>query len=345
MRNVFHVTNYRWLWSVILIMAFIRTHFYDVYGQSNDVSGQNRAYLPLVLRNYCTPQVLPRINAPRFNGKILFEQTAIAWFGKVSPSQNYADIRVGYNANELFVYLAVFDRSLWYDEYPSSERLTQWDAVTLSLDTSGGDSLSTSSWRFVAQLYGEPSPLRRAAYRGSTVGWQKVNILFEAQPGWRGNALNDDRDTDRGWAMGFTIPFASLGLTSAPTQDSIWRMAVILHDRDSRDGLPLPDQFWPAQLNEINNLNCWGFLTFGLPSYPVGNAWSGSVLIRRPTQNSPLVPDADVGGTTSNQCPGEDNHIWAEWGNRNYGRSPDFNIQNQSDVADWPCFAKYYITF
>ncbi len=34
-----------------------------------------------------------------------------------------------------------------------------------------------------------------------------------------------------------------------------------------------------------------------------------------------------------------------EWANRNYGDHPDFKIQNQPDVADWPCFAKYYITF
>ncbi len=29
-------------------------------------------------------------------------------------------------------------------------------------------------------------------------------------------------------------------------------------------------------------------------------------------------------------------NYWNEWANRNYGDRPEFNIQNQSDVADWP---------
>ena len=28
-----------------------------------------------------------------------------------------------------------------------------------------------------------------------------------------------------------------------------------------------------------------------------------------------------------------------------YSQHADFNIQNQSDVSDWPCFSKYYVTF
>ncbi|MFV9505128.1 MAG: DNRLRE domain-containing protein [Oscillochloridaceae bacterium umkhey_bin13] len=38
--------------------------------------------------------------------------------------------------------------------------------------------------------------------------------------------------------------------------------------------------------------------------------------------------------------------FWTEWGtsSRDAGRG-DFNIQNQSDLADWPCFSKYYVTF
>ena len=301
-------------------------------------------YLPLVMKGWCAPETLPRINAPRFVGSIPFEQTAIAWFGRVSPTQNYADIRVGTNATELYVYVAIFDRALWYDETPTRDTLTQWDAVTLLLDTGDGAALSSSSWRFVAQLYGEPSPGQRAAYRGSASGWQPTGVAFGAVPGWRGNALNNDDDSDRGWAMGFTIPFTSLGLTGAPPGGTSWRMAVILHDRDSRAGPPLGDQSWPPSAS-LNSPGCWGFLNFGLPAYRSNASPRGSLVIRRPTQGSPLVPDADVGGTIANQCPGDEHHIWNEWGNRNDGRAPDFNIQNQSDVADWPCFAKYYVTF
>jgi hypothetical protein len=313
------------------------------YAVQSDISASTTIYLPLVSKASC-PADLPRINAPRFSGAIPFTQTAIAWFGKVSPTQNYTDIRVGYNANELYVYLAIFDRHLWYDDNPTPQTLTQWDAVTLLLDTSGGTALSPASWKIVAQLYGDPSPQRRAVYRGGATGWQATSIPFNAVPGWRGNALNDNSDTDRGWAMGFTIPFSSLGLSSAPPDGTSWRMAVIVHDRDTRTGPPIGDQFWPPQ-GSLDSPGCWGALNFGLPSYQTSVTPTGSVTIRRPTERSPLVPDADVGGAITNQCPGDENHIWNEWGNRNYGRAPDFNIQNQSDIADWPCFAKYYVTF
>ncbi|PMP73212.1 MAG: hypothetical protein C0183_23200 [Roseiflexus castenholzii] len=313
------------------------------YAGQNGISAEHTVYLPLVTRSGCAAEP-PRINAPKFTGAIPFERTAIAWFGRVSPTQNYTDIRVGYNAAELFVYLAIFDRHLWYDESPTPQTLTQWDAVTLLLDTSGGAAVSPSSWKFVAQLYGERSSQRRVVYRGSATGWQQTSVAFDALPGWRGNALNDNSDSDRGWAMGFTIPFSSLGIASAPPDGTSWRMAVIVHDRDTRAGPPIGDQAWPPQ-TPLETPACWGVLNFGVPVYQTSATPTGSLIVRRPTERSPLVPDADVGAAIANQCPGDENHIWNEWGNRNYGRAPDFNIQNQSDVADWPCFAKYYVTF
>jgi hypothetical protein len=33
------------------------------------------------------------------------------------------------------------------------------------------------------------------------------------------------------------------------------------------------------------------------------------------------------------------------WGDANYAGYDQINIQNQADVADWPCFSKFYITF
>lgn len=312
---------------------------------SSAAAEQRSVYLPLVGNPGCSAEALPRLNAPGFTGAIPFEQMAIAWFGAVSSSQNYTDIRVGYNATTLWVYLAIFDRRLWYNTSPTPETLTQWDAVTLLLDTANGSSLSTFSWKFVAGLHWwEPSENYRAAYRGSTDGWQSISIPFQAQPGWRGNAPNDDTDDDRGWVMSFTIPFSSLGLAGAPAQGTTWKLAVILHDRDAAAGPLLPTQSWPPAI-ATESPACWGQLRFGLPTYQTSTPPSGSLSIRRPTQNDPSVPDADVGSAISNQCPGDPDHIWNQWGNLNYGLAPDFNIQNQSDVADWPCFAKYYITF
>jgi hypothetical protein len=57
-------------------------------------------YLPLI---QSPEKINQRINAPFFAGDILFSETGIFWFGLVNPSDNYADVRVGYNPSELFV--------------------------------------------------------------------------------------------------------------------------------------------------------------------------------------------------------------------------------------------------
>ncbi len=290
--------------------------------------------------------LMRRVNAPFFSDDIPFEQMAIFWFGRLSESSNYADVRVGYNQEKLTVYLAVFDRHLWYDETPTTETLTDWDAATLLLDLNPATGmLSGGSYRFVAQLSDDSSADHRATYQGGGGGWQLRAIDIATKPGWRGESLNDNRGTDRGWAMTFDIPFAALGLSAAPAIGSEWRLGLLLHDRDERNEAPHPVQIWPETLQSDRPAS-WGWLRFGLPNYIAPNiSATGEVLIRRERQTDPTVPDADVGGAIANQCPGDDDHIWNEWANRNYGKASDFNIQNQSDVSDWPCFAKYYVTF
>ncbi len=287
-----------------------------------------------------------RVNAPFFAGDIAFEQMGIFWFGHLSETSNYADVRIGYNQNGLSIYVAAFDRRLWYDETPSTDTLTDWDAITLLVDTNpGGNALSTSTYRFVAQFSGDPSASYRAAYQGSAQGWQVKTLAFDTKPGWRGNKLNNDTDSDRGWAMAFTIPFSTLGLNAAPAAGSEWRLALQLHDRDGAVQTLEPVQTWPETLQRDAPAT-WGSLRFGLPGYArPTSAATGQTQIRRPTELDASVPDADVGSTITNQCPGNDTHIWNDWANRNTGNAPDFNIQNQSDIADWPCFAKYYVTF
>lgn len=288
-----------------------------------------------------------RVNAPFFAGDVAFEQMAIFWFGYLSETSNYADVRVGYNQSGLTVYVAAFDRYLWYDESPSAETLTDWDAVTLLINTDTETSILTdSAFRFVAQLSTAPSADHRSSYRGSAGNWQIASLPFDTLPGWRGEALNNNNGTDRGWAMTFTIPFSTLGLSAAPpTTGSEWRLALQLHDRDGRTEAPQPVQVWPETLQRDQPAT-WGRLRFGLPIYtPPVIAPAGETIVRRPTQNDASVPDADVGSAITNQCPGDDSHIWNEWANRNYGSATGINIQNQSDISDWPCFAKYYVTF
>jgi hypothetical protein len=76
------------------------------------------------------------------------------------------------------------------------------------------------------------------------------------------------------------------------------------------------------------------------PSIPAEN----SVTIREGL-NGAHVADGEVGGGTT--CGGGLDY-WNQWGIQSQPGSTgntDFNIQNQSDIADWPCYAKYYITF
>jgi hypothetical protein len=81
-------------------------------------------FIPLLITNDPEASDLtattPRVNVPYFEGDIRYPETAVFWFGRVSPSDNYADVRVGYNDDFLYINLAVFDRLLWYDPEPVS---------------------------------------------------------------------------------------------------------------------------------------------------------------------------------------------------------------------------------
>jgi hypothetical protein len=106
--------------------------------QSND----HHLYLPVL---FSPLRQSPRINLPYFEDQVRYPETAIFWFGQVTPTENYADVRLGYTDQELFVHLTLFDRRLWYDLSPTMGTLTDWDAVTLYLNLTGsqGDAPST----------------------------------------------------------------------------------------------------------------------------------------------------------------------------------------------------------
>jgi outer membrane protein assembly factor BamB len=289
---------------------------------------------------------LPKVNVPFFSGEIPFPEMAVFWFGRITPTENFVDVRVGYNPQHIYIYVAVIDRLLWYDTTPSADDLTNWDAVTLYLSVAEANTIGPHAYRFVAQLnaFTENTADYQQGYRGtSTGGWTPVSINFTTEAGWRGNAPND-LENDRGWAMNFYIPFTSLGLSGRPASQTRWRLAVVVHDRDDPGGTPIPDKFWPPTFSSTNPLT-WGVLSFGLPTYTPPAATPGGTVTIRDMLNGAVVPDAGVGGTTPNLCPGDEEYIWNQWGNDNFGNEPDFNIQNQSDIADWPCFSKYYITF
>jgi hypothetical protein len=270
---------------------------------------------------------------------------AVFWFGQVSPDINSVDVRVGYDQEYLEVRLAVIDRRLWYDPSAAPGELTAWDSATLYIHT-GGDAAGVPgvrSYRFDAQLsWWESRAPYQAAFQGNGSGWSAAPVAFVTRTGWRGDEPNNNSD-DRGWSVRYVIPFSELGLTAAPPQGMVWGLGLVLHDRDNAGGSPLPDQAWPPNLVPSSPAT-WGQLFFGTPEYmPPPLTPAGTVLIRQGL-NGAVVVDADVGGSTT--CgnvawPG----FFPTWGSLNYAGRQFANIQNVGDVADWPCFSRYYVTF
>jgi hypothetical protein len=271
-------------------------------------------------------------------------QPTIFWLGKVDHTSNYADVRTSYRDDGLRVTVHVIDRMLWYDKNPSPATLTEWDAVTLYLHTgAAGEAPGTESHWFVAQLnQWQPRPNYQAAYRGNGYAWVAATTPFETSTGWRGGGLNDDRES-RGWFAQFLIPYSSLGFSGPPPAGTTWRMAVAVHDRDDAAGTPIPDTTWPEQINS-NIPATWGEMAFGLPVYSPPPSIPGEQIMIRHGLNGATVVDAHVGGHTDcgkDQWP----DYFAGWGAANYAGYSQINVQNQWDIADWPCFSKYFVTF
>jgi len=335
------------LLTIVLICSFIFYSPANARGSAPQAA-TNAIFIPMV-SNGSLSQNSVRINAPYFaDGAALhFNEAAIFWFGKVSSSENYADLRVAYDNTKLWVYLSTFDRYLWYATQPGASPITTWDSVTLQINLNGnvGSALATSAYRFDgAMSWFESRAAYQAAYRGQNSQWAAANLAFQTTAGYDG-WFNDNVKGSRGWAITFEIPFSSLGLIGRPADGSLWGISMLMHDRDSAAGPALADTTWPAAMQPVVP-STWAQLRFGLP--PTGaqsGTVTGSDLIRRDTVRGVNVTDASVGGTTPNLCPGDPTYIWNSWGNTNFGSQADFNIQNQSKITDWPCFAKYFVTF
>lgn len=287
-----------------------------------------------------------RVNAPFFPDALRAYEMAVFWFGRVNSSENYADVRVGYTREALVIRVSIMDRLLWHDESPTAAELTNYDAVSLylGLDGNTGTSVNARNYRFVAmESSTATNTSAQAAHTGVGSGWNIAAVPFTAASGWRGDARNNTIN-DRGWSQEFTIRFTDLGLSGPPASGSVWGLALQLHDRDAANGDPNPVKTWPESLNTSQPAS-WGQLGFGLPTYtPPAVAPRGSVTIRQGL-NGAQVADTAVGGTIGRLCPGDPDYIWNRWGDANFAGAPRFNLQNQADIADWPCFAKYYVTF
>lgn len=274
-----------------------------------------------------------------------FGEMAIFWMGRVTSSENYADVRVGYNDQALFIHASVFDRLVWYDVKPDPARLTNFDAVTVLLNT--GDlkagSLAGQQYRFVSAMnWWEDHSLYQAGYTGASKKWAAApDLLFESSAGYAGGQFNNGGE-NRGWAMSFAIPFASLGLTEKPADGATWGLSVIVHDRDKKPPASTSTKTWPEKASS-SKPSTWGRLVFGTPAYSPAPSTGGGTTVVRHKLDGQKVVDAGVGGNIGHLC--DASAIWSKWGSYRFGGQTDVIIQNQSNLHDWPCFAKYYVTF
>ena len=286
----------------------------NLHGSVDNPTGEDLTsawiYLPAVYKS--APQ-RPIINVSYFEGpEVNYHQAAVFWFGQVRDNENYADVRVGYNDNMVYIRVAVIDRYLWYDTDPTVDDLASWDAITLYLDIDGRDRQipDSSTYRFVGQLnWWEGRDNYQASYQGSPSGWNIVPLTFFTYSGWRGNAPNDATE-DRGWVLNYHIPFSSLGLSGAPMTEINWRIGFTLHDRDNPTVATRANKYWPENFDH-QSIVTWGQLSFGMPTYTPPQASTTQTVIIRNGLNGTAVLDGVVGGNTL--C-GQGLNFWDQWG-------------------------------
>ncbi|NTW43845.1 MAG: hypothetical protein HGB14_05285, partial [Anaerolineaceae bacterium] len=165
--------KYYWFLNFALIVSLL-TFFLPVH-PGNAQTG-SKIYLPLIIGGSQTQQTDGRIvNIPYFSETNIissqrFNEMAVFWYGQVTNNLNYSDVRIAYNDSELVVYIAQFDRRIFYNTASNGSDLENWDAVTLLLQSNGRGITAPDaySFRFTAQMY---------------ESWNNVNLYRRAEQG------------------------------------------------------------------------------------------------------------------------------------------------------------------
>ena len=288
-------------------------------------------------------QVAPNklgVNAKYFDDRISPTSSAVFWYGQLDATRNHTDVRVGYNPNEIQMYVNTFDKWLFYDESANLNEFENWDSVSLYLKPAGSD----ISYKLQSQLHHwQAADGYRRASKNSGNGYAQDNsITFNSSVVWYGSSPNSDTNDDRGWYTVLNIPFNSLGV-GQPAAGTVWQMALVTHDRDNSSGSTINSQTWPPTAN-LNDPNSWGELRFGRRTESPQTVTPSGTLSLRHGVDGATVPDTHVGGG-ANCGVDHDPDFFNGWSTHNFPNVTQVNIQNQMNVEDWPCFSKYFISF
>lgn len=301
-----------------------------------------------------TAPVPRRVNIPFFPDEVSWGQSAIFWFGvneQSLPGKNYADVRVSYSPAGLAVRLTVTDYYLWYVQNASaSDDLTAYDAAAIFLDTHHDRAASPQSDDYMfligARHWESLDKYMRQA-RGTGSQWDNSWIpsqVWSAQSGMQWSCdpgpNSNECGIDYGWTAIFTIPWQTLGLSSAPANGTLWSLGVQLFDRDGLPpaGLVVPEG-WPESFNASSPAS-WGDLHFGEAEYtPQPAQQEGLTIIRAASSTDNTVEDTWMGGDGT--CSG--GHMGGS--ETNHGDSQELFVGSETAPTHLPCFNKSFLRF
>ena len=104
---------------ICCVFISVPTHAMTDSPSLNLQAGSGDIYLPYISTiSTVTPANFDvRVNVPYFSGDAAdhFNEAAVFWFGRVTTSENYADIRFAYDNTKIWIYMSAFDQYMWYE--------------------------------------------------------------------------------------------------------------------------------------------------------------------------------------------------------------------------------------
>lgn len=339
------------LLAVIVILTAVFQAQYQ-HQSASATAGSSTIYLPFIAQNHPASKMpvfhIPFIDEDESYNLLTtrYTELGVLWFGKVTPTDNSTDVRIGYTQNRLVIDVASIDQQLWYDSStPPSKDFSAWDSVSVFLGVPGpgGETrlIRLDAAAALNKFYWDDRADYQAAYQWNGSQWTPLELSFRTDHSYKG--YFNEPEEDDGWNVSYRIPLSGLGFATPPSSGAALTMGVIVYDRDTATG-SLRSTSWPDGFQPTQSAS-YGQFTFGYPAYPRPlNPLSGTTTIKR--TSTVMVEDASVGGYAT--CGDNGRDKWTEWGNRVYNSPPENQvavIQNQQLIADWPCFSRYYITF